>query len=106
MREHYVELIRDGSVPPGTSKALLEHAEEYDCTYEVNAREMLDDFEHKGFRFHDTWEWNFRNYDWWFVWACHAILWGIRQYDAVKAGRAAPGHAARTVDVELPAVAS
>jgi hypothetical protein len=104
MREHYVELIRDGKVPPGTSKALLEHAEDYDWTYEVNARELIDSFEHKGFRFHDTWEWNFREYDWWFVWACHAIVWGIRQYDAVKAGRPAPGHAPRTVDVELPAV--
>ncbi|MFI6302125.1 hypothetical protein ACIBCH_09655 [Amycolatopsis thailandensis] len=85
MREHYVELIRDGSVPPGTSKALLEHAEGYDWTYEVHARELLDTFEYKGFRFHDTWDWDFRDYDWWFVWACHAIVWGIAQYDAVKA---------------------
>jgi hypothetical protein len=104
MREHYVELVRDGGkVPPGTSKALLAHAEDYDLSFEENARQMLDDFEHNGFRFHDTWEWNFRDYDWWFVWACHAIVWGIRQYDAVKAGRPAPGHAPREVSVELPA---
>lgn len=106
MREHYVEMIRDGGVPPGTSKALLAHAQDYDLSFEVNARNMLDHFSHNGFHFHDTWELNFRDYDWWFVWACHAILWGIRQYDVVKVGRPAPGHAPRVVDVELPAVAS
>ena len=50
---------------------------------------MLDSFEHKGFQFHDAREWEFRDYDWWFVWACHAIVWGIAQYDAVKAERPA-----------------
>lgn len=38
-----------------------------------------------GFTFDDTWEWDFTDYDWSFLWACHAIQWGIRQYDAVKA---------------------
>jgi hypothetical protein len=81
MKDHYLELVREGDVPPGTSKALLSRAEDYDLSYEVNARAFLDDFEHKGFRFHDTWEWDFQDYDWWFVWACHAIVWGIAQYD-------------------------
>jgi hypothetical protein len=100
MREHYVELIRGGLVPPGTSKALLEHAEGYDWTYEVNARQMIEDFERKGFRFENTWEWDFRDYDWWFVWACHAIVWGIEQYDTAS-------RAPAVVDVDLPsAVAS
>lgn len=34
------------------------------------------------FEFSDVWEWDARDYDWWFVWACHAIVWGIAQYDA------------------------
>lgn len=34
------------------------------------------------FRFTDTWEWTCRDYDWWFLWACQAIVWGIAQYDA------------------------
>ncbi|MEV8610190.1 hypothetical protein AB0383_20075 [Amycolatopsis sp. NPDC051373] len=105
IREHFVEEVRDGGVPPGASKVLLSHAEDYDLMYEEQARAMLDDFEHRGFRFYDTWEWDFRDYDWWFVWACHAIVWGIRQYDAVKADRPAPGHAPREISVELPAVA-
>lgn len=33
------------------------------------------------FEFHDSWEWNCRDYDWWFLWTCHAIVWGIAQYD-------------------------
>jgi hypothetical protein len=36
------------------------------------------------FRFHDVWEWSFSDYEWQFLWACHAIVWGIRQYDAAK----------------------
>lgn len=96
MREHYVELIRAGDVPPGTSRALLARAEDYDLSYEVNARDFIDTFQHEGFRFHDTWDWDFQDYDWWFVWACHAIMWGIEQYDTAS-------RAPVVVDVELPA---
>lgn len=42
----------------------------------------------EGFRFSDTWEWDCSTWDWWFLWACHAIVWGIAQYDAAKAGGA------------------
>ena len=38
----------------------------------------------EGFRFYDTYEWDFEDYDWWFVWACHAIIWGIAAYDGNK----------------------
>lgn len=37
------------------------------------------------FRFYDTWEWDLRDYHWWFLWVCTAIVWGIGQYDASKA---------------------
>jgi hypothetical protein len=40
------------------------------------------------FEFHDVWEWDCRDYDWWFLWACHAIVSGIAQYDSRTAGRA------------------
>lgn len=40
----------------------------------------------EGFRFEDTWEWDLRDYDWQFLWACHAIQWGIGQYDSKQAG--------------------
>ncbi|MFC9973613.1 hypothetical protein ACFVH6_22230 [Spirillospora sp. NPDC127200] len=33
------------------------------------------------FVFHDVYEWDFRDYTWQYLWACHAIRWGIEQYD-------------------------
>jgi hypothetical protein len=43
-----------------------------------------------GFRFTDTWEWNLADFDWWYLWACHAIVAGIAQYDKAKAEAARP----------------
>jgi hypothetical protein len=34
------------------------------------------------FEFTHVWEWDTRDFDWWFLWACQAIVWGIAQYDA------------------------
>lgn len=36
----------------------------------------------EGFRFHGAWEWNLHDFDWQFLWCCHAIQWGIRQYES------------------------
>jgi len=44
----------------------------------------ITDRRDEGFRFHDTWEWSFSDYDWWFLWACHAIVWGVARYDEAK----------------------
>jgi hypothetical protein len=45
------------------------------------------------FTFDDTLEWSFRDYHWWFLWACHAIVWGIARYDAAKTPAAVGGAA-------------
>lgn len=37
------------------------------------------------FAFTDTWEWDLTDWDWTFLWCCHAIQWGIGQHDAKKA---------------------
>ncbi len=37
------------------------------------------------FRFENVYEWDFRDYDWWFLWACYGIVWGITRYDAARA---------------------
>jgi len=37
------------------------------------------------FQFVDTWEWDLADWDWTFLWCCHAIRWGIEQYDAARA---------------------
>ena len=34
-----------------------------------------------GFEFTDVWEWDLSDWDWQFLWCCHAIQWGIGQYD-------------------------
>ncbi|MFD7661005.1 hypothetical protein [Streptomyces sp. NPDC059788] len=50
-------------------------SKEFDYRYEADVR------------FEDAWEWfsATQDYDWWFLWACHAIVWGIARYDAAKA---------------------
>jgi hypothetical protein len=48
------------------------------------AYQAAQDFEHEGFRFHDSWEWNNTSYTFRFLWCLYAITWGIRQYDAAK----------------------
>lgn len=35
----------------------------------------------EGFRFTDSWEWDLSDWDWQFLWCCHAIVWGIGCYD-------------------------
>jgi hypothetical protein len=47
-------------------------------------REAVDQFEHDGFRFHDFWETNLRDYTYRFIWCCYALAWGIEQYDSAK----------------------
>ncbi|NUP46161.1 MAG: hypothetical protein HOW97_02430 [Catenulispora sp.] len=54
------------------------------CCDEQTARDALEGFEYQGFKIHDVWELSFHNYKWTFLWACHAIVWGIAQYDAAK----------------------
>lgn len=39
----------------------------------------------EGFKFTDTWEWDFKDFEHGYLWACHAIVAGIACYDAAKA---------------------
>lgn len=63
---------------------------------ERGARELLDEFDflilgdgrRYSLQFTDTWEWDLRDYDFHFLWCCHAIRWGIQQYVASKAAAA------------------
>jgi hypothetical protein len=85
---------------PGVTAAWAAETDEdalnYDLDYEETAREALRDFQYqpagrKGepFRFRDTWEWDVRDFDWWYLWACHAIVTGIAHYDHANASRPA-----------------
>ncbi|MGW7329684.1 hypothetical protein ACWGIU_14040 [Streptomyces sp. NPDC054840] len=85
VQELFVGAVRYNGVPAGLGKALRANLLDYDLSDETEARGLLDGFEFKGFRFRDTWEFTFADWDWSFLWACHAIRWGIGQYDAAKA---------------------
>lgn len=61
--------------------------------FENGAREWLRDFEFvvpavapvRSFQFLDTWELDFTDWDFHYLYACHAIQWGIEQYDKARA---------------------
>jgi hypothetical protein len=47
---------------------------------EHQAHQLVADFEWNGRRIYDSWEWSLREYDWSFLWCCHAIVYGIAKY--------------------------
>ncbi|GAB3656643.1 hypothetical protein [Glycomyces tarimensis] len=66
---------------------IAEHEELADLGYEDNARDLLNELERHTVVVGDlTWEWDLSDWDWQYLWCCHAIVWGIAQYDAAKAG--------------------
>jgi hypothetical protein len=61
-----------------------------DPEFELEARDLADDFECDGFRFSDFWEINLQEYTFHFIWCLFAIVHGIRLYDKAKAESAVP----------------
>ncbi|WP_051818882.1 hypothetical protein [Streptomyces sp. NRRL S-1813] len=82
--EHFVDAARWGGVPAGLGKAVRTEILDRDLTHEAEARELLEGFSFKGFEFDDVWEWDFHDHDRSFLWACHAIAWGIARYDRMR----------------------
>ena len=89
----HVRSHTQGRPAPGLAKAVHAHFfgeyAEYNLDYEEEARAALDSFEYHGpdqkpFQFDDAWEWDCRDWDWSFLWACHAIVWGIARYDEAR----------------------
>ncbi|MGW0538535.1 hypothetical protein [Streptomyces sp. NPDC003032] len=62
---------------------VIRHQREYGNTHKVRTRRL------EGFDFIDVYEWNIRSLDYHYVWQCHAITWGIGQYDAAREAVAA-----------------
>lgn len=82
---------RNGPRQPFKPKTVAELREQVrdaheggDLAYEDGVRRLLSDWDSWDVT-SDSWEWDLREYDYHFVWSCHAIAWGIRQYDAAKA---------------------
>lgn len=60
---------------------------------EARARDALTDFEYKGRHpFQDSWECDFSEYTFRFVWCCYALAWAIRQYDTERAADTGANH--------------
>lgn len=97
--ELFVSAVRYEDAPRGLGKAVRAEILDRDLHDETEARTLLEQFEFKNFQFHETWEFSFTDWDWSFLWACHAIVWGIAQYDAAKQ---APPAAPPVDTIELP----
>ena len=77
--------------PPTRVRELVaEYDEGGDFAYPDRARDLLRELEQLGVTA-DTWEWDLRDWDWTFLWACHAIVWAIGQYDKAAATVELPG---------------
>lgn len=83
-RDHVLSAIEDveralDGLQEEVERQVLVHADEEDC-----ARRAVEDFEHGGFTFTDTWDWNLFGYSYRYLWCCFAIRWGAEQYQAAK----------------------
>lgn len=90
------ELAQAEEFFPGVTAAWREMTESFTAVYstesEEAAREALAAFEYlpegqwgEAWRFRYTRHWNLDDYDWRYLWACHAVLWGANQYCVAKA---------------------
>lgn len=54
------------------------------------SHEWDSSYSHENIRFEESWEWvgSCTTYDWWYLWACHAIVWGIQKF--LNAGHTLP----------------
>ena len=51
---------------------------------EFEAYKAANEFEYEGFRFHDFWETNLKEYTYRFIWCLYAIVYTIQLYDDIK----------------------
>ncbi|MFJ6215116.1 hypothetical protein ACIQGZ_17530 [Streptomyces sp. NPDC092296] len=82
-----VEVASAESRHPGLVEAVGEqilHSDEHSTEYAETARHAVASFSHRDYRLRlpDEWELSFDDYSWEFLFACHAIVWGIARYDA------------------------
>jgi len=85
--ERFVEAVKYSDTPRGLGKAVRQQILDMPDVYsDTDAEMLLEGFEYKGFRFDcSPWDWDFTGYTWPYLWCCHAIQWGISQYDRLSA---------------------
>jgi hypothetical protein len=62
------------------SKAIRSGAADSDAAWKAYQRTQNDET----YRFDGSGDWDLRDWQWSYLWACHAIVWGIDQYDQAK----------------------
>lgn len=83
------QAAKDDARHPGLLDAVYAQilfSDEHDTEYRGTAEYAVAAFSHGDYRLRlpDEWEQSFDDYSWEFLWACHAIVWGIGQYDAAR----------------------
>ena len=69
---------------------------EFNLEFGEESYRALNEFpEVEGFEYTDAWECNWDDYNYHFIWCCHAIRWGIGQYRREAAAFRAPYTSAR-----------
>jgi hypothetical protein len=97
LRQLVRETVNDSAYYyPGLRTAVKRRVlnDEVDLSDAESAREVLGEFVHGGppapgerdtrFRFENVWEWDMTDWSYPYLWCCHAIQWGIGQYDAAR----------------------
>ncbi|MFD8088731.1 hypothetical protein [Streptomyces malaysiensis] len=79
---------------PGAVEAVTKqilHSDEHSTEYQGTAEYAVAAFRHGDFRLRlpNPWDESFEDYSWEYLFACHAIVWGIAQYDAAQKAVAA-----------------
>lgn len=96
IQEALADRYGDEPMPAGLEDAIRTELLDEFIGHESIDRKLVDEFQYwakaedrikwpkprPDFEFGETWEWTCRDYYWWYLWACHAIVWGITQYDA------------------------
>lgn len=94
--ENFETFLRDSAKEYIRDNGLLQKEQEdlWDAVNEVlewedywsadAARRILDDFDCQGLTFSDTWELDFKDYTYHYLWACYAIQYAIAQYKKEK----------------------
>jgi hypothetical protein len=71
---------------------------------ESEMRRMVAKFRHEYFTFSDSWEFSGEDWSYHFVWCLHAIVWAIRQYDALQSPAKPEQHGNGSQGEESPKV--
>lgn len=88
------EAAKGESRYPGLVEAVgkqILHSDEHSTEYQGTAEYAVASFSHGDYRLRlpNHWDESFEDYSWEYLFACHAVLFGIRQYDAARKAVAA-----------------